>query len=92
MKFLRETDIQAILNSAVKKPKGTKGGVRPDLPAKWAETRRDLYKNFVVPARKLKCPAGPVKVKWFQDQLELNGKKVTLNDSWTAVEQMLLKK
>ena len=90
VKFLRSSDKQAILNAAFKKKKGTKGGVREDLPLKWAQARTDLYKKFVLPAKQSDQYVNP-KIKWIGDKLELNGHKVNPTDSWNTITTYLQK-
>ncbi len=71
------------------KPKGVEGGVRPDLPIKWVGTRRKFHQKFVVSARKLDIP---INIKYFNDRLEINSHKLSLDDTWASAEAVLKKK
>ena len=87
--FQKQTDIQLIKNAAYKKPKGTRGGVREDLPYTWATKRSDLFKKFILPARQDKDFPKPVKVKWTGADLELNGVNVNPEKSYEAFKKQI---
>ena len=92
VKFLRTNDKQTVLNSAFKKPRGVKGGVREDLPLKWAKSRSEQYMKFVLPARQSEDYINP-KIKWLNgDNLEINGHKVSPSDTWSTIQTYLQKK
>ena len=88
--FQKQSDVQAVKNAAYKKPKGTPGGVREDLPYTWASKRAELYKKIIQPAKQDKDINKPVKIKWIGAELELNGKKIDPKDSYTSVKKQLM--
>ena len=85
-RFLSHEDITVIKDAARKKGKGIPGGVQEDLPVKWAQARKALQDKFVKPAR---LAGIPVKIRWFQDCLQMNDKNVDPTWSWDKVKQMI---
>ena len=82
--FLRQNDVSVILTAAGKKPKGVPGGVREDLPIAWAKRRQELFKTYIVPARK-EIPG--VKIKWDKDTVLINNIKMGSTDlPWNEVK------
>ncbi len=82
-KFLRFTDVIQIMQASRKKPKGTPGGVHEDLPIQWAQARQELHRKFVMP---LKRDNVKVKIRWLQDTLYLNDKRIYITDSLESVK------
>lgn len=85
-RFVRFTDVEKIKEAAMKKPKGSPGGVQDDLPAPWAQTRKALHDQFIKPAKQAKIK---LKIKWFQDKLTLNGHAVHLGNTWSEVKSKI---
>ena len=90
--FLRQSDTQMIMAAAFKKPKGTKGGVRRDLPFEWASRRSELYKKFIIPAQKDQQVQKPLKIRWQRDTLQINDHTCSLTDSWQTTKKQIQKK
>ena len=87
--FLKPADTQLVKNAAFRKPKGTQGGVREDLPYAWATKRTELYKKFIQPARQDPEVIKPLKIKWRGADLEMNGVKIQPDASYQAIKHRL---
>ena len=70
--------VNEIKQAAYRRPKGSKGGVEPDLPKEMAEARQAVYLNIIKPAKQ----AGK-NIKWIRNSLYVDGKLV-YNTSTTA--------
>ena len=63
--------VKLIKQAAYSRPKGSKGGVEPDLPKQIVEARQAAYIKFIKPAKQ----AGK-KIKWIKDSLYIDGRLV----------------
>ena len=83
-RFCNSKDVDAVFVDATRKPAGKKGGVAPDLPKTWLETRKQAQ-DMVKAAKLNNC-----KVKWTtRNELIINGQKINPKDKWDTVKVKL---
>lgn len=82
-RFLRRVDVNKVKAAAVKL-RGTKFGISEDLPASWAEIRRQAHPAIVRPARE----AGK-RVRWRGRKLFVDGREVNIDSRSKTREHVL---